>query len=344
MPFGEALLPGENTAGSNQREILTMEGNSMTESKASPEETESGALPDANILSNGGPRESENDSRDVKCREQRRESISNSNEKAQANNQEVEIKTGTDTTKSSISDTMDTGDNQNLGPKTKQTTPAATEETDDEAKHSKDNHELGPRTKQTTPAATEETDDEAKNSKDIGVYKRRWYVLAAFCLFSFTQACVWNTFGPISSTTEEAFGWTDGTIALFSNWGPIGYILAAIPFSWMLDVKGLRWSCVFSAFLVLVGTALRCITMHTPTVTWLIHVGHFLNGVAGPVAMGGPPAVSAVWFPLHERATATAIGTACNYLGVAVAFILGPNIVHSYRTVAQNTTDGSLER
>jgi hypothetical protein len=32
-----------------------------------------------------------------------------------------------------------------------------------------------------------------------------------------------------------------------------------------------------------------------------------LNGLAGPVAMGGPPVLSALWFPANERTTATAL-------------------------------------
>ena len=54
-----------------------------------------------------------------------------------------------------------------------------------------------------------------------------------------------------------------------------------------------------------------------------MHVGHFFNGLGGPVAMGAPPILSAIWFPPKERATATAIGTVFNYLGVALSFIMG---------------------
>ena len=57
--------------------------------------------------------------------------------------------------------------------------------------------------------------------------------------------------------------------------------------------------------------------------TRLIHVGQLLNGLGGPVAMGGPPAVSAVWFPAKQRTTATAIGSISNGLGVAISFIIG---------------------
>ncbi|XP_046346354.1 solute carrier family 49 member 4-like isoform X2 [Haliotis rufescens] len=73
---------------------------------------------------------------------------------------------------------------------------------------------------------------------DLHVYRRRWVVLALFSLFSCLQAAVWNQWGPIAAVSERVFGWTDGTIALFVNWGPIAYILTAPLWSWILDTKG----------------------------------------------------------------------------------------------------------
>lgn len=69
-------------------------------------------------------------------------------------------------------------------------------------------------------------------------YHRRWYILAVFSLIAGVQAAVWNTWGPITGSAEDVFGWTDGTIALLENWGPIAYILSFLIFSWLLDVKG----------------------------------------------------------------------------------------------------------
>lgn len=58
-------------------------------------------------------------------------------------------------------------------------------------------------------------------------------------MLGFTQGGVWNMWGPIAQSSEFAFGWTDGSIALLSNWGPIAYIPLALPFSWLMDVKGI---------------------------------------------------------------------------------------------------------
>ena len=54
-----------------------------------------------------------------------------------------------------------------------------------------------------------------------------------------------------------------------------------------------------------------------------MHIGQLFNGVGGPVSMGGPPVFSAVWFPVHQRTTATAIAASLNGLGVSIAYIIG---------------------
>ena len=78
---------------------------------------------------------------------------------------------------------------------------------------------------------------------EVRVYTRRWYILILYFVLATNHFMVWNTFGPISSTAEDAFGWEDSMIALLSNWGPISYLLAGVFFSWVLDVKG---QCVMS--------------------------------------------------------------------------------------------------
>ncbi|KAK3589570.1 hypothetical protein CHS0354_043025 [Potamilus streckersoni] len=173
------------------------------------------------------------------------------------------------------------------------------------------------------------------------VYFKRWYILVVFSLGASIQGGVWNTWGPIASASEDAFGWTDSTIALLSNWGPIAYIITAFPLSWLIDVKGIRWATLCMSFLVVLGTGLRCITSDPTTATWLIHIGQFINGAAGPVAMGGPPVVSAEWFPPHQRTTATAVSIVISSFGVATSFLLGPYLVPERKNTNQTHSNCS---
>ncbi|XP_033742487.1 solute carrier family 49 member 4 homolog [Pecten maximus] len=159
------------------------------------------------------------------------------------------------------------------------------------------------------------------------VYKRRWYVLLVFSILAGCQGCAWNTWGPIAASSEEAFGWDDADIALLSNWGPISYLLSAVIFAWIIDVKGLRMAMVITGFFITAGTGIRCITSEPPYVKWTVNIAQFLNGIGGPVAMGLPPVLSSTWFPPHERTTATAVTLIFNYGFLAGSFVIGPYFV-----------------
>ncbi|XP_046553132.1 solute carrier family 49 member 4 homolog [Haliotis rubra] len=163
-------------------------------------------------------------------------------------------------------------------------------------------------------SASQEAGNVTQDDVNVKLYKRRWYMLVVFSLMSGTQSFVWNTWSPISTSSEVAFGWNDGVISLMANWGPITYFIGMPIFAWMLDMKGLRVSSLLSMFLIAAGCGIRCITTTPPWVTWTMHIGQFLNGLGGPVGTGGPPSMSAAWFPPNERTTATALATVIKFL------------------------------
>ncbi|XP_066283698.1 solute carrier family 49 member 4 homolog [Branchiostoma lanceolatum] len=160
------------------------------------------------------------------------------------------------------------------------------------------------------------------------LYSRRWYILALYSILAGTQGSLWNTWGPISDSAKFVFGWRNSDIALLANWGPIAYMVLAVPFSWLMDVKGLRLTVLLAGFCVFAGAGIRCLTafsLHAGT--WFMNIGQLLNGAAGPVAMAAPPALSAAWFPHEQRTTATAIGITVGAILGAGSFLIGPLIV-----------------
>ncbi|CAL1548522.1 unnamed protein product [Lymnaea stagnalis] len=173
----------------------------------------------------------------------------------------------------------------------------------------------------------EDAGEQKEDKNSIRVYKRRWYILIMYSTYTCLQSIVWNTWGPISTSCEEAFGWSNETIAMLSNWGPIAYVVFGLFYPWLQDVKGLRWAVVSSMLLVTIGAGFRVITSEPGTATILIHIGQILCGIGGPVSMGSIPAISATWFPSKERVTATSISACINTFGVAISFIVGPYIV-----------------
>ena len=65
------------------------------------------------------------------------------------------------------------------------------------------------------------------------------------------------------------------------------------------------------------------ITMILLCVHRLMNIAAILNGIAGTTFFAGPPLIASIWFPLDQRATATAISSFFNYAGVGTAFIIG---------------------
>ncbi|KAH3703469.1 hypothetical protein DPMN_078505 [Dreissena polymorpha] len=170
------------------------------------------------------------------------------------------------------------------------------------------------------------------------VFKRRWYIIFVFSLGNFIQAMAWNTWGPITESAEVTFDWQDSNIGMLANYGNIAFMVTVIPMCYFMDVKGLRISLIICGFLLALGCGIRCITMEPAAMTWLSNGGALLIGFGGSVPFAGPAKLSAVWFPPNQRTTATSIASFSNYLGIAMAFIIGPAMVQSPRYGTHNGT------
>ena len=169
----------------------------------------------------------------------------------------------------------------------------------------------------------------------------RFYILLLFCAFTFMQCVIWNTWAPIADSAELVYKWDRGgsTIALLSNWGSIAFIPGILLFPAVIKKLGLRYGVLIAMALTFAGAALRIFTTAYPVATVLMHIAHFLNGLAGPIAMGGSTTISANWFPYNQRTLATGIGGSSLSLGVATSFIIGPLMVRQVNeTVGNNRT------
>ncbi len=66
----------------------------------------------------------------------------------------------------------------------------------------------------------------------------------------------------------------------------------------------------------------------------LVNLGQVLVSASGPIAVAVSGAVSATWFPPHQRATATAIANRLQSLGAGLTFIVG-RYVYRYMYLQQ---------
>ena len=163
------------------------------------------------------------------------------------------------------------------------------------------------------------------------VYFARWIVLTSYSLFAFLQGWLWAIPGPLSASYSLLYGIDSTTVQLLLNWGPIAFLICAAPYSyWMDRPSGMRGAIISSVVLVTAGAALRCIASNSSNTSLvLLHISYFSNAAAGPASMAAVSKIVETWFPLHERATATALAAEANVLGTAAAFIIGPAFVTS---------------
>ena len=119
---------------------------------------------------------------------------------------------------------------------------------------------------------------------------------------------------------------------VFTAYGPIAFIPLAFPFMWFLDRFGLRLSMLSGSWILAIGMGIRCFVPDGHNSKWifLIHLGHVLIGVVGPLALITPPRLSSVWFPPKQRTFATAMMVMAQSVGTALAFIVIPYLTHHY--------------
>jgi len=180
----------------------------------------------------------------------------------------------------------------------------------------------------------------ALQRNDFKPERKRWYVLLVFSWLSMMQGIVWCCLSTVPESSNNFFGEPSHSqkfLDLVLNWGPIIYLPAVFVAGWMLTKEeGLRKSVVLGSMLCFAAAGLRAIPTfledHTTQrwyVLFCVHVGSVLNALVGPLVQASPSYLSVNWFADGERATATAVATISNGLGVGFAFLLGPAIVHN---------------
>ncbi len=141
------------------------------------------------------------------------------------------------------------------------------------------------------------------------VYKRRWFMLAVFCLVSMTNAAQWIQYSIIGNVIRDFY--SVGYLAV--DWLSMIYMLAYIPLIWPATwlseqhEGGLKVIGVLGASLNCAGAWLRYAGA-TPETFFLAFLGQAVCSVAQVFILGMPAHVAATWFGAKEVSTACALG------------------------------------
>jgi hypothetical protein len=56
---------------------------------------------------------------------------------------------------------------------------------------------------------------------------------------TFCSGALISTFPPIAHSAEQVYEFTDGEVALLSNWGSIGFVVGFFLMMWIIDHRGM---------------------------------------------------------------------------------------------------------
>ena len=85
----------------------------------------------------------------------------------------------------------------------------------------------------------------------------KWWVVAVYSMVACFQGAIWAIPGSLQQIYMDVFNIDGNTVQLLLNYGPILYLITALPFSWHIDRYGSRLSVFISIYLVLSSSILR---------------------------------------------------------------------------------------
>lgn len=153
------------------------------------------------------------------------------------------------------------------------------------------------------------------------VYPYRWIVLLAFMCVVVANQLLWITFAPITGSAAAYYGTSDLSIGILSMSFMIVYIVAWIPASWAIDTYGIRIAVGIGAVLTGIFGLLRGLLAPNYSLVLIAQIG---IAVGQPFILNAITKVAARWFPVHERASASGLGSLAMYLGIVAGLALTP--------------------
>ncbi len=158
----------------------------------------------------------------------------------------------------------------------------------------------------------------------VKVYGYRWIVLAAFVAIGCMTQVLWITFAPITSAAAQFYHTSDLMIGLLSMSFMAVYVIIVLPSAWAIDTWGFRKAVGLGAVLTAVFGLTRGLFASNFTIVFASQIG---IAAGQPFVIGAITKIAARWFPVKERATASALGTLALYLGPLLAMLLTPHFV-----------------
>jgi MFS family permease len=165
------------------------------------------------------------------------------------------------------------------------------------------------------------------NNGDIKLYGYRWIIFVIFFLLNFVMQLHQLTFATITVDAAKLYGVKDIQINLFAIVFLIAFFLLSVPVSLFINKFGIRIGVGAGGVLLCVFSLVKCAF---PTDYNMMLVAQIGLSIAQPFIVNACTRVSAVWFPIKERATITGVFFLAQFAGMFFALGATPFIVLKY--------------
>lgn len=167
------------------------------------------------------------------------------------------------------------------------------------------------------------------------LYTRRWFVVGAFAIVTFSNNVIWITWSPIATLVAPYWNVPVRDVDNLTSTYMYTYLPGSIFAMYlMVDVLGLSRCLWIGSAMNATGGIMRWLGMSS---YFWVYVGTLFSATSQSFTVSAPPLIAAKWFGAHESATATAIGVLANQLGTAIG--LGSTILINFNNPNNN---GSL--
>ena len=157
--------------------------------------------------------------------------------------------------------------------------------------------------------------------QEIQVYGYRWVILGVFALVQMGIQVLWASFLPITGDAAEFYGVTPLAIGFLSMLFMILYIFISLPSSWVISNHGVKKGVGFGVILMAVFGLLRGILGESYVAVMVCTI---MLSVAQPFIINSITTVTARWFSVDERATATGVAMLAQFIGIMGGMIVTP--------------------
>ncbi len=173
----------------------------------------------------------------------------------------------------------------------------------------------------------------------VRLYRYRWVVLGAFALLNAAVQANWITFAPVTNDAAAFYDVSELRIGLLSMVFMVVFVVVSIPASYIIDTFGLRAGVGIGAVLTGVFGLTRGLFGSDFTWVFISQVG---LAIGQPFVMNAITKVGARWFPLAERATAAAVPSLAQFLGIIAAMAATPALLDAVEMPTMLLTYGAV--